>query len=308
MDTSSVARQLRGLIYDRIMAGVATPADKRRADELAESIKVPLPSSAKTLGDLDKIAKRAFNRMDKYDAALEYGSAEHELTKVPHLPVPRLHDPVEPWRMIEGEDEGEEWKKPRSNPLSKTKIGRFTVVYPKRKNPGHTIRQTPRDWRDAYNRARDAETEAQRRSPAGKMSAARRNAKTRYVMQGRAAVDRGEWRLTACPYAAGTWRAEAWKQGAWARQQELRKPRTNPGRLARLKAAAARARNRSLNDLLLGKCLAHPAKTRRLDREEERALAKVAVEEARIAKRKSNPPMSKAEAAALKRVLRRHGY
>lgn len=78
-DTSTLARQLRELIYDRILSQRATEGDRRRADEIATLLALPLPSAARSLLDLERIGKLCFHRLDSADAALDYASAEHAL-------------------------------------------------------------------------------------------------------------------------------------------------------------------------------------------------------------------------------------
>jgi DNA repair protein RadC len=139
IDTSTIARQLRGLIYDKMMAGKATKADLEKADALASQIGLPPPSKATSLLALEKIGRRAFARLDFADSAMDYAEAERELHKIPFMKPP----PAPP-------EEGEEWKHPRLNPAD---IPHKYILDPSLPLPsGMTRRQAKRvaELREAY--------------------------------------------------------------------------------------------------------------------------------------------------------------
>lgn len=83
MDTSALARRLRGLVYDKIMTRRATGHDLAEADRIAAIIcpRLTPPSKALTLLDLEHVGRAAFARLDMVDRVADYADAERDLNK-----------------------------------------------------------------------------------------------------------------------------------------------------------------------------------------------------------------------------------
>ena len=75
LDTSSSARKLRHLIYDRIMSNRATPDEIAESDRIAALLfPAMVAPSAGALLDLERLGRACFARLDRGDKMIDYNS------------------------------------------------------------------------------------------------------------------------------------------------------------------------------------------------------------------------------------------
>ena len=80
--TSTSARQLRSLIYDWLMTGLATDADRSQADSIAADLGLAAPTQATTLLALDRIGRAAFGLLADVDVSKDATSAAAALGRL----------------------------------------------------------------------------------------------------------------------------------------------------------------------------------------------------------------------------------